>query len=149
MTAAAYEAGQPGRQPGLRSFIVYDTLPDGMAAFRLPDDRLDPHLRAGEFAVIDPGDREPMHGELFLVQFTSGPSPPRIFEAFQLPGRETWGVRETRLAPILSLTGKVLSKPIRWGDFGYTREHLERLIIGRVIGIFAQPRAGLSPRGGM
>jgi hypothetical protein len=40
--------------------------------FRIPDKASSPHLRPGEFAVVDLSDRMPQHGELFLIQSSSG-----------------------------------------------------------------------------
>jgi hypothetical protein len=31
-----------------------------------------PHLRAGEFAIVDLGDREPEHGALFVIEYSAG-----------------------------------------------------------------------------
>lgn len=55
------------QQPGLRSFIVYNDLPDGCIAFEVPDNKTLPHVRAGEFVVIDPTDCDPAEGELFAI----------------------------------------------------------------------------------
>jgi hypothetical protein len=40
--------------------------------FRIPDKASSPHLRPGEFAVVDLADQNPQHGELFLIQSNSG-----------------------------------------------------------------------------
>lgn len=51
----------------LRALLVYDTLPAGCIAHTVTKDDLGPHLRPGEFAIIDPADRDPVRGELYLV----------------------------------------------------------------------------------
>jgi len=56
-------------QPGLRALPVLPTLPLDSMTFQVPDDAFYPHLRRGEFAVIDLIDHQPAHGELFLQRF--------------------------------------------------------------------------------
>lgn len=129
---------EQGQQPGLRSYIVFDSLPDGMKAHWVACDLNEPHLRAGEVAVIDPADLMPMHGELFLIQFQSGDQP-RLIETFHWRRPGIWGVAQVRPAPLFSLAGTVVGEPIRWGDVGYTTEHLTSLIVGRVVGILGAP----------
>jgi hypothetical protein len=60
------------QQPGLRAFIAYDRLPEGCIAFPVTDGANAPHLRPGDIAIIDPTDREPQHGELFVIAWASG-----------------------------------------------------------------------------
>eukprot|EP00456_Euglypha_rotunda_P005603 TRINITY_DN10947_c0_g1_i3.p3 TRINITY_DN10947_c0_g1~~TRINITY_DN10947_c0_g1_i3.p3 ORF type:complete len:157 (+),score=18.97 TRINITY_DN10947_c0_g1_i3:442-912(+) len=59
------------QQPGLRSFIVYDDLPNGCIAFENILRSVGQHVRRGEFVVVDPTDCDPMHGELFLIEWES------------------------------------------------------------------------------
>ena len=58
----------PALQP-IRALEVFSTVPAGHTLHPQRDDAHAPHIRAGEFAVIDPTDREPEHGELFLIEF--------------------------------------------------------------------------------
>lgn len=60
------------QQPGLRSFIVHDSMPAGCAAYLVTDELNAPHLRPGDVAVIDTADREPTPGELFVIGWTGG-----------------------------------------------------------------------------
>lgn len=55
----------------LRALCVYDRPPVDCGTALVPDDAFVPHLKAGEMAVIDPEDREPVAGELFLVKIMS------------------------------------------------------------------------------
>lgn len=56
-------------QPELRALTVFGELPAGHMTVRVEDDSFHPHLRRGEFAVIDLEDREPAHREIFLFAF--------------------------------------------------------------------------------
>ncbi len=62
-------AAQPGE---FRALTVFDRLPEGCIAFPVVDPHSMPHLRLGEIAVCDRNDREPQHGELFVMQWSSG-----------------------------------------------------------------------------
>ncbi|MFG1293774.1 hypothetical protein [Xanthobacter versatilis] len=58
-------------QPELRALMMFPTLPPGHMSFPVPDDAFYPHLRRGEFAVVDLADHQPAEGELFLISYTS------------------------------------------------------------------------------
>jgi hypothetical protein len=51
----------------IRALTVFDSIPVACILQIITDNTCDPHLRVGEFAVIDPSDREPQQGELYLV----------------------------------------------------------------------------------
>jgi hypothetical protein len=48
---------------------MYDHIPAGCILQPVTDDDSAPHLRAGEFAIVDATDTEPQHGEVYLVRF--------------------------------------------------------------------------------
>ena len=52
---------------GARAYEVMDRVPDGCRLVLVNDNLNWPHLRTGEWAVIDVGDTEVVDGELFLV----------------------------------------------------------------------------------
>lgn len=56
----------PAHVSPLRAFPIVSRLEAGSALHRITDDAHEPHLKAGEWAVIDTADREPQFGELFL-----------------------------------------------------------------------------------
>jgi hypothetical protein len=60
------------QQPSLRSFIVCERLPQGCVAYPVTDGQNEPHLRPGDLAIIDPTDRQPAVGELFVIEWQSG-----------------------------------------------------------------------------
>lgn len=63
----------PGCPTGgeFRALTAYERLPRSCYALQVMDERWTPHLRGGEWAIIDPTDREPASGELFLVKVGS------------------------------------------------------------------------------
>jgi hypothetical protein len=63
-------AGRP--QPNFRALTMFESLPPGHVTFWVRDNTCAPHLRENEYAVVDTTDREPVHGELFIVQWQSG-----------------------------------------------------------------------------
>jgi hypothetical protein len=53
----------------IRALTMFDHIPAGCVLHPVPDDDSAPHLRAGEFAIVDTTDTEPQHGEVYLVRF--------------------------------------------------------------------------------
>ena len=131
----------PAMQPGFRSFIVYDRLPEGCATFPVTDDSNAPHLRAGEMVVIDTADHQPFDGELFAIQWQSGSR--QIVETFHLPKLTGWCVGPLESAGVAGPLDGALQPQGRWCDFGYREAALSERILGRVVGIleptFAEP----------
>ncbi|OAE39613.1 S24/S26 family peptidase [Brucella intermedia] len=56
-------------QPGLRALMMFEKVPEGCVTFPCTDASSMPHVRPGEFVVVDKTDREPVHGELYVVSF--------------------------------------------------------------------------------
>ena len=59
-------------QPQLRALTPFKRLPVDHKTFKVTRDGAEPHLNVGEFAVVDTTDREPQHGELYLIQWSGG-----------------------------------------------------------------------------
>ena len=70
--------------PEYRALMVYDHVPAGCTLQLVGDEESAPHLRPGEFAVVDTEDTEPQNGELYLIRWMSGGT--SIVQAFCLPG---------------------------------------------------------------
>ncbi len=139
MASDEYSGAPCVQQPGLRSFIVYSRAPDGTFVREVLDDANEPHLREGDFVAIDPADREPIVGELYLFESTSyrqdDPGRLKIIQATWNDGWKGWMIAATnRLFDIPSVNGVVMEK-IRFFDGPYTDEMLSQKIIGRVVGI--------------
>jgi hypothetical protein len=64
----------------IRALTMYDHVPGGCILQPVTDDDNAPHLRAGEFAIVDTTDTEPQHGELYLVRFRKRARWPKPFE---------------------------------------------------------------------
>jgi hypothetical protein len=56
-------------QQPLRALTLYDQIPNGCIVHLVKDNDCEPHLHAGEFAVVDTSDTDPQHGEAYLVRF--------------------------------------------------------------------------------
>ena len=52
----------------LRALEIFNTVPPGCTIHPAVDQSNAPHVRAGEFVVVDLSDCEPVHGELFLLR---------------------------------------------------------------------------------
>ena len=66
----------------LRALEQFDTVPAGCTGMVVTSTRFAPHLRAGEIAVVDPNDKEPVSGELFIIGINGamGELKPRIVQ---------------------------------------------------------------------
>lgn len=60
------------QQPDLRAFIMYDTAPRGWIPHLITDDEAAPILRPGDVVLIDPTQRDPIHRELFVIDYGRG-----------------------------------------------------------------------------
>lgn len=135
------------QQPGLRAFIVCDRLPEGTIPFMLTDESMEPHLRAGDIAIIDTDDREPQHGELFLTEW--GSHRRTIVEVGNFPRPECIRPRPGS-RPVQQyyncywrgasyhLDGR-LAERSRWFDGPIADWALEDRLVGKVVGIL-EPR---------
>ncbi|MDF8334138.1 hypothetical protein [Novosphingobium cyanobacteriorum] len=145
------------RQPGLNSFVVHTSAPAECIVHEVLDDGSAPHLRAGDFAIVDPTDCEPLSGELFLVEWKSRRGARRVVEIkaceglFRSPGeskaslRNSWGMEWRQ--PVYDLNGAV-DRVQRWFDGPYNEAGARDRIVGRVVGILAPDfRLALAPVG--
>jgi hypothetical protein len=55
-----------------RALTLYERLPKNCEAILVEDDDSAPHLKHGEYAVIDRGDCKPQHGELYAIKWLDG-----------------------------------------------------------------------------
>jgi len=153
------------QQPDLRPFIVYDRVPRGCFAYLVERDDCAPLIRPGDTVIIDPGQRDPRSGDLFLIQWLSGRQSKAIVEIWpmtkrariltpegQTDERPHWmigGTKRERMVtasghPILDTrTGEPLL-PARWADGPYDCAGVAERMKGRVVGIleasFEEPK---------
>jgi hypothetical protein len=107
----------------LRALTQLKKLPPNGGSFAVLNDGSEPHLRKGEYAIVDLSDRELQHGELYLVQWNSG----------------TRGIKQARSA-MLNVTGPGAADSLVWFvadlcGFRKTRETAE--YCGQQVPIFA------------
>lgn len=120
----------------VRALTVLASVPTGCRAMPMPDDRNDPHLRRGEVAILDLADCALVHGELFVVQYGSGPAIMQAvwrttgdlsaWWALCLNRPKDWPEAQAWMA-----AGRALPM----GDGPYRPGGLEERTLGRVIGI--------------
>lgn len=141
--------GAPGTQPAqeqaeppLRAFIVYSAAPDGCTAMRVLDDGAMPHVRAGDVVVIDPVQRSPIDGELFVIEWSNGnrqvvETRSRILRVRPC-GSTAFIDAERWFAEVQAVSRRLdASNPRseRWFDGPYTEASLTSKMIGRVVGL--------------
>ena len=56
----------------LRALTMFDHVPTGCILQPVTNDDSAPHIRAGEFAVIDTADTAPQNGEVYLIRWLNG-----------------------------------------------------------------------------
>lgn len=127
-------------QPGLRSFIVYNELPGGCFAFEIEDQQTAPHVREGDFVVVDGTDTTPVAGELFVCAFaTANPNEKRlrvmeVSHASFLPGH--FMLTEVQPRSVVAVSGGSDHK-VKFADGPYPPEYLSNsLFRGKVVGIY-------------
>lgn len=136
-----------------RALTLFESLNPEHKTFRVRDAASAPHLKEGEYAVVDVGDRDLQHGELYLIQYESGERRREIVQAHQAqlnitgPGAArslVWWVGDLRG---YQQTGEVMfgNVPVFAGlsDGPYRTEHLQSKLIGRVVGVALSPLGGL------
>jgi hypothetical protein len=147
MNAPRRKQPAPAQSP-LRALTLFETLPPGHKTFRVPDDGSSPHLEEQEFAVIDTTDREPQHGELFLIQWDTGRRSRSILQfragMCQISRTEITGTEpETKVWWLSDLAGFrpagthggiPLFTGMTAGPYDAAENYLQKQLIGRVVG---------------
>ncbi len=154
----------PAPAPILRALPTLDALPTGAIAHPVADTTAAPHLLPGEFAVVDTTDREPIHGELYVIRYSSPLTDSgfrdRVIEACRRPYRspeEADGWRWWACPYIRPRSGPELEA---WADAGrpfglsegpFKPGAMEAKLVGRVVGVlastFEEPARGAAAEG--
>ena len=133
-------------QPGL-ALTVSGSVPPGCMGYLIDDDDSEPVLRDGEFAIIDVNDREPVTGQLFLIEWDRGDR--ALVETFLRPNQKKDGTEvlrwwvgaynrpRSREQLDEALAGR---RTISCIDGPYKPGCLEAKLIGKVIGVLARDR---------
>lgn len=131
-------------QPELRALPTFDVLPEDCTAFLVTDDYSTPHIKSGEYVVVDTSDTVPRAGELYVIQWDSGRRivcQANISAKFSTKNEIAWSVGSLRRVDTLKWIeaqrklGKLLMYP-GWSDGWYDTNHLQSKLVGAVIGIY-------------
>ena len=124
------------------AFPVYDMLPPGCCPWPIKDGACEPHIHAGEHAVIDTGDRAIVPGELFLVRQRGGGV---VWQIIQYSAGSAQARAGDNVVGLYSYNRPRRFEDVdRWiregrelylGDGAIEREVIEPRIIGRVVGV--------------
>jgi len=125
----------------LRALTMFDHVPAGCRLQLVVDDDSAPHLRVGEFAVIDTGDTDPQHGEVYLVRWSNGRKSIEqiIAKRHRFQDRAFIGfwTRCLNFEPYTSATGNTLCVSHRSTmDGPREANEIKKAIVGRVIGFY-------------
>ena len=129
-------------QPELRALEVFDTVPPGCLVMQILDLSHDPHLRRGEWAVIDPTDREIAWGELYALHQERGPwiwqvvpTPPEWFGA-NPPAEPVPYLRPSNPRRARTLGDMDAGRPALLADGAMQPWAFREQLIGRVVGVW-------------
>jgi hypothetical protein len=146
----------PGRgYPDFRALTTFECLEPHHRTFLVREDGSAPHLFVGEYAVIDIVDREPQHGELYVVQHNSGQRRREIVQAKSSYCNITGpGAEESLVWWLCDLRGfrqtdeKLGGIPVFAGlsDGPYETAGLKPKLLGRVVGVAHSALGGLLAR---
>jgi hypothetical protein len=135
----------------LRAFEAFDHVPAGCKLVLVTDDSNKPHLREGEFAVVDMCDTAFVSGELYLIGWKSGHVAESICQVIErtmergLDGKPFQGIwfcplnRPQRLEDIEHWRG-----PLYASDGPLKPQYLPEYLKGRVIGVFVARDASIA-----
>jgi hypothetical protein len=144
MSAPLRKQPAPAQSP-LRALTLFETLPPGHKTFHVQDDSSAPHLKPGEFAVIDTTDTELQRGEVYLIQYESGRRSRRLVQisigtigTFSGRSQTVWWARDLAgLRQVDTMVDDRLGRiPVFSGlsDGPYNPKALRRKLLGRVVG---------------
>ena len=143
-------------QRELRALIAFEQLPPNCGSFLVKDDGSAPHLREGEYAVVDLLDREVQHGEIYLIQVGAS----RYIKQLRSdmlnitgPGAQpslVWWQRDLRgFHQTNEVTHGGIPLFAGLSEGPYTTKNMQSALVGRVIGYALKPLGKLiAPKGG-
>lgn len=115
----------------VRALELHDVVPAGHIAVPITNARWAPHLKTGEFAIIDVSDTEPQTGELYGLTVGSRNGPKlHIVQPFRWPVMEGSDGVMFRFGQPKPGTVLATDGPLR-------RDHWHRTCRGRVVGVLA------------
>jgi hypothetical protein len=146
----------------LRALTMYDHIPAGCFLQPVTNDDSAPHIRAGEFAVIDTTDTVPQHGEVYLIRWLSGKT--SIVQLMSRPFNHPeqgmlvgWWTRCLNFEPYDAALAEARRKapgaiPFishrSMADGPRPADVIQQALIGRVIGVYEAAQETLKIEGG-
>ncbi len=144
MSALPMPLPAPGDGP--RAYPITSDMPAGHTVVYVDDDRHWPHLKSGEYVLIDTTDRAIVFGELYLLRQHRGPmiwqicKTPAIYQ--EVPGspdRPTAFMRPLNNPPPRKLANGTWDiAGCHFSDGPIYMDALVVRIIGRVVGLFVE-----------
>jgi hypothetical protein len=146
----------------LRALTMYDHVPAGCILQPVTNDDSAPHIRTGEFAVIDTTDTAPQHGEVYLIRWLSGKTSivQLMARPFNNPEQGTligWWTRCLNFEPYDEAVAKARRRspgaiPVisyrSMVDGPRLSDVIQRSLIGRVVGVYEAAQERLKIAGG-
>ncbi len=137
-------APQPIEGSECLSFPVYDEVPKGCHLAVIKNGQHAPHLRPGEWAIVDPSDREPVIGELYQVRYDNGHEV--IWQVCGIPATYNMAPDCEPCAMLRPLNNPRTredaerrfreQRDLHMSDGPITLSYLREITVGRVIGIY-------------
>ncbi len=150
-------------QPEMRALMILPSIPPGHLTYLVKDNAFFPHLREGEFAVVDLSDHQPAPGELFVIAYNSVfAAHGQTYHLCQLRRRDGWSLegmlhnrsQEGAIAvdvwtanhQRLPYSREEFEEWLRSGRMSvsegpFLTDHLASKLVGRVVGVFV-PKVG-------
>ncbi|MCP3463587.1 hypothetical protein [Bradyrhizobium sp. CCGUVB23] len=127
-----------------RALPLFHHLTQRLKTFRVDDTGSEPQIRFGEYAVVYTNDCNPVHDELFVIQYDSGERRRHVAHVTSSyvnitgPGADDTLVYWVGdLAGFRQMSRSETGAPVFAGisDGPYMPEHLKRKLMGRVVGV--------------
>jgi hypothetical protein len=120
-------------------------MPVGHTTVYIDDDRHSPHLKPGESALVDTTDREIVFGEVYLIRQSRGAVIWQISKPSDFWFDATHSPDIAMLTPLntprrLPNGRPDLTGPLHLSDGPIDLSYLATKVIGRVVGVFAEPK---------
>jgi hypothetical protein len=143
-----------------RALMMFDRLPAGCISFLCADEYSAPHIRPGEFVVVDTTDRTPRHLELYVIQWANGR---RVIcqardtgrKTIEQPDENAWSIGSLQgirgRAAVAEYVDHALAaaagtvptlRGLGWSDGWLTASGLSDKLVGCVIGLYAPREEG-------
>ena len=139
----AQKKAEPAVQE-LRALTMFADVPPRHISFPVANQYAMPHLKPGEFAIVDTTDRAPQHGELYVIEYSHPLGPYRQIVQVRncrkgVCGRPRWMVGDlVRLKTAKEIDRALAARvPLRCSDGPYETDYLTTKLVGRIVGVLS------------